>query len=197
MYPKPMAEMINALKKLPGIGPKAAYRLSLHILEMQYDDARNLARSILQARKTVKPCTECCNFTDVDPCPVCADERRERGIVCVVEESEDVAAIERAGGHKGLYHVLGGKLNALRGVGPGDLHIRELVRRVKKKGITEVLIATDPDVEGEATALHIAGLLKPLGVRVTRPARGVPAGADLNYIDSDTLTRAINARQEM
>lgn len=197
MFPKPMTAMIDAFKRLPGIGPKAAYRMAVHVLGMPDEETRALARNILQARKSVAPCSQCYNFTEKDPCPICADEERDKKYICVVEEPEDVEAIERSRGHDGVYHVLGGIIAPIRGVGPDKLRIKELVERIKRDEAREVLIATDPSVEGEATAFHIAKLLKPFGVKVTRPARGVPAGADINYIDSDTLTRAITSRQEM
>ncbi|MEW5945275.1 MAG: recombination mediator RecR [bacterium] len=197
MFPKPMRMLMDAFKKLPGIGPKAAYRMAVSILGMPYEEAREIARAIMLVKKSIALCSVCCNFTDVDPCLICSDGNRDQGFICVVEEPEDVEALERGGSHPGVYHVLGGRISALEGVGPEKLRVRELFERVKKGGVREVLIATDPNVEGEATAMHIARELKTLGVRATRPARGIPAGADIKYIDGDTLSQALRARQEL
>lgn len=197
MFPKAMSEMIAAFRRLPGIGPKAAYRIAVHVLNLPYEEVREIARAIMGARKAIRLCSKCYNFTDIEPCRICADEKRNKQFICVVEEPEDVEAIEMSRGHKGVYHVLGGTLSPVSGVGPEQLRFEELVKRVKRDKVEEVLIATNPDVEGEAAAMYIAKLLKPLGVRLTRPARGIPAGADLNYIDGDTLTRAIQGRQEI
>jgi len=197
MFPRAMTDMIKAFKRLPGIGPKAAYRMAVYMLNLPYEEVREIARAIVGARKAIRLCPQCYNFTDVDPCRICADEKRDKTFICVVEEPEDVEAIEMSRGHAGVYHVLGGALSPVSGVGPERLRIDELVKRVKRDKVVEVLIATDPSVEGEATAMYIAKLLKPLGVRPTRPARGIPAGADLNYIDGATLTQAIKSRQEM
>ena len=196
-YPKPINQLVEAFKKLPGIGPRAARRLAWHIVDAPYSQAVELARAIVRVRKSIKPCSVCCNYTDTDPCAVCGDPARDRSVVCVVEAPEDVAALERAGWRQGVYHVLGGTINTSSGRGPENLRIKELLERVKTGEVKEVLLAMDPSVEGETTALYLAKMLKPLGVRLTRPARGIPANADMDFLDNDTLTGAMRSRQDI
>lgn len=186
--------LIGRLSRLPGIGRKSAARLAFHILKLSPDEANDLADAIKEVKEKVGWCSICCNISEVDPCPTCSDPRRRREIICVVEEAADAAAVDKAEGFNGLFHVLGGRLSPLDGVGPDDLRIKELLARLT--GVAEIIIATNPNVEGEATATYLSRLLKPMGIRVTRIARGLPVGADLEYADSATLSRALEGRQE-
>lgn len=186
------------LARLPGIGPRTALRLVHHLLRGQRDDARRLARAIEEMADRVRPCAVCGNVSEEEQCAVCSDPRRDRSLVCVVEGAFDVGAVERTGQYRGLFHVLGGHLSPLDGVGPDQLNIRGLVARVGEGTmVTEVILATNPRVEGEATAVYLEGLLRPLGVRVTRLARGMPVGSDLEYVDGSTLAEALAGRREM
>ena len=196
-YPKPLARLIEELERLPGIGPKSAQRLAFHLLERPEEDARALADAIVEVKQQIRYCAQCFNFTDSDPCAVCADARRDRRVICVVAEPRDVLAMENTGEFHGLYHVLHGLISPLDNIGPAQLRVRELVERVGAGEIKEVIVATNPVVEGEATATYLAGLLKPLGVKVTRIALGLPVGGDLDYADQLTITRALQGRTEM
>lgn len=186
--------LINRLSRLPGIGRKSAARLAFHILKLSPTEASDLAEAIKEVKEKVGWCSICCNVSETDPCPICNDPRRHREIICVVEEAADAAAVDKAEGFNGLFHVLGGRLSPLDGVGPDDLRIKELLARLT--GVAEIIIATNPNVEGEATATYLSRLLKPMGIKVTRIARGLPVGADLEYADSATLSRALEGRQE-
>lgn len=194
---KAISRLINELTRLPGIGPKTAQRLTFHILGAPKDDAYKLAEAIVEARDTVKYCSICANITDSDICSICADTSRDSSVLCVVEDIRDVVAMERTGQYKGLYHVLGGAISPMDGIGPEDIGIQELLARLKKGGVKELILATDPNVEGEATALYIAKVVKPMGILVTRIAKGVPVGGDLEYIDEVTLARALEGRRGM
>lgn len=196
-YPRPILRLIDELGKLPGIGPKTAQRLAFHILKAPRADVLNLAETLIEARDKIRRCSICSNFTDEDPCAICSDPGRNRGMICVVEDPKDVMAMERTGEYNGIYHVLGGAISPMEGVGPEDLRLKELVDRVKNQGIEEVIVATNPDVEGEATAMYIARILSPFGVKVTRLARGVPVGGDLEYTDEATLARALLGRRRI
>ena len=193
----PLAKLIEQLRGLPGVGPKSAARLAYHILAMEKNQADGLARAILEAREKIGYCSVCYNLTDTDPCHICEASDRDGHIVCVVEEPRDVAAIERSRDFRGLYHVLHGALSPLDGVGPEDLRIKELLLRLQNGQVQEVVMATDPDVEGEATAMYVARLLKPLGIKVTRLAHGLPVGGDLEYADEVTLAKAVENRREI
>ena len=193
----PLAKLIEQLRGLPGVGPKSAARLAYHILAMEKNQADGLARAILEAREKIGYCSVCYNLTDTDPCHICEASDRDGHIVCVVEEPRDVAAIERSRDFRGLYHVLHGALSPLDGVGPEDLRIKELLLRLQNGHVQEVVMATDPDVEGEATAMYVARLLKPLGIKVTRLAHGLPVGGDLEYADEVTLAKAVENRREI
>jgi recombination protein RecR len=190
-------ELVGELARLPGIGRKTALRLAFHLLKQPEDDSRRLARSILDVREKVKPCGRCGNLSEQDPCGICASTRRDVSLVCVVEEASDIMAIERTGEYRGLYHVLGGRLSPLDGIGPSELNVRPLLERVGAGGVAEVVLATNPSVEGEATALYVGRILAPLGVRVTRIARGLPVGGDLEYADGVTIAEALNGRREL
>lgn len=196
-YAEPVARLIGELSKLPGIGPKSAQRLAFHLLFQPHDDVRALADAIVDARERVAPCSECANLTDRDPCTICSDPGRAREQVCVVEHPRDVVAMERVGEFRGRYHVLQGVISPMDGVGPEDLRIKQLLARLEAGDVQEVIIATNPDVEGEATAMYLARLVKPLDVRVTRIARGLPEGGDLDYVDEVTLSRALEGRREL
>jgi recombination protein RecR len=191
----PLARLIEELHKLPGIGPKTAQRLAYHIVRSP--EARALAEAIVEAQERLTYCSQCQNLTDIDPCRLCADPHRDRSIICVVEEPLDALAIERSGRYRGLYHVLHGVISPMDGVGPQDLKVAELLDRLRQGEVREVIMATNPTLEGEATAMYLARLLRPLGVKVTRPARGLPMGADIEYADEVTLARALEGRQEL
>jgi recombination protein RecR len=187
--------LIGELSRLPGIGRKTAQRLTFWILKMKKQDAERLAKTILEVKEKVIRCSICSNITETDPCHVCSDPKRDRSIICVVEEANDILALEKSGAYRGLYHVLQGVLSPLDGVGPDQLRFKELVSRLKDD-IKEVIIATNPNVEGEATAVYISHLIKPLNIMVTRIARGLPIGSDIEYADQNTLSKALQGRQE-
>lgn len=193
----PLAQLIEQLRALPGIGAKTATRLAYHILDMDMERAHRLAAAITGAKEKIGFCSVCFNLTDSDPCAICMAEKRDHMTICVVEQPQDVAAMERMNDYDGVYHVLHGALSPLEGVGPNDIRIRELVLRAGKENVQEVIVATNPNVEGEATAMYIAKLLKPMGIRVTRIAHGLPVGGDLEYADEVTLSRAMENRREI
>jgi recombination protein RecR len=190
-------ELVGEFARLPGIGRKTALRLAFHLLKAPDDDARRLARSIIDVRDKVRPCERCGNLSDASPCAICLSPRRDATTVCVVEEASDIMAIERTGEYRGLYHVLGGRLSPLDGIGPSELNVPPLLARAGGGGVREVVLATNPSVEGEATALYLARLLQPLGLRVTRIARGLPVGGDLEYADGVTIAEALAGRREL
>ncbi|MFN8617675.1 MAG: recombination mediator RecR [Dehalococcoidia bacterium] len=194
--PEPIQRLIEAFHRLPGVGPKSAQRLAYHILRAPEQEARALADALLDVKRRIHLCSVCMNITEQDPCSYCTDERRDRKTVCVVEQALDLLAIERSG-YRGLYHVLHGVLNPMDGVGPEDIHIRELILRLQDGVAQEVIMATNPSLEGEATAMYIQRLIGPAGVKVTRLARGLPSGADLEYTDDVTLARALEGRREI
>jgi len=196
-YPEPVARLIDALQRLPGIGPKTAQRLTFFLLKRPVDEVRELSEALLAVKERIVYCRVCFNVTDQDPCRICADPSRDARLLCVVEEPNDLLAMERTGEYRGHYHVLLGALSPLDGIGPEDLKVRELLARLDAGGTTEVILATNPNVEGEATALYLAKLLRPLGMRVTRIARGLPVGGDLEYADQVTLSKALEGRREM
>ena len=190
-------DLTGELARLPGIGRKTALRLAFHILKAPADEAHRLARAILAVRERVRPCQECGNLTEVSPCAICSSTRRDGTTVCVVEEASDIMAIERTGEYRGMYHVLGGRLSPLDGIGPSELNVGPLMKRVGTGMVREVVLATNPSVEGEATAMYLRRLIGPLGVKVTRIARGLPVGGDLEYADGVTIAEAINHRREL
>jgi recombination protein RecR len=193
-HAQPISRLIQELAKLPGIGEKTASRLALHILRSSRETADALARAILEVKEKIRLCTRCFNLTDQDLCRICQDARRSQEVVCVVSGPEDLMALERSGSYQGLYHVLHGVLSPLEGIGPQDLRLEELLSRLREGKIREVILATNPSVEGEATAQYLSQVIKPLGVRVTRIARGVPMGGDLQYIDQVTLSKSLENR---
>lgn len=190
-------ELVGEFARLPGIGRKTALRLAFHLLKAPDDDARRLARSIIDVRDKVRPCERCGNLSDASPCAICLSPRRDPATLCVVEEASDIMAIERTGEYRGLYHVLGGRLSPLDGIGPSELNVPPLLARAGTGEVREVVLATNPSVEGEATALYLARLLSPLGLRVTRIARGLPVGGDLEYADGVTIAEALAGRREL
>jgi recombination protein RecR len=196
-YSRPIQALIDALSRLPGIGPKSAQRIAFHLLKSEVQDVTKLAAVITEARQTVRFCGRCFNFSESELCHICDDDRRDASTVCVVEESRDVVAIERTGEYKGRYHVLLGSINPLEGVGPEQLKVRELLLRLDPEGITEVILCLNPNTEGEVTAMYLARLLRPLGVKVTQLAMGLPVGGDLEFADEVTLGRALVGRREM
>jgi recombination protein RecR len=191
----PLERVISELCKLPSIGKKTAQRLAFHLLKAPAEDAAKLAEAILELRRKIRFCRDCFNLSDAELCPVCADPRRDRTVLCVVEEASNLIALERTGAFHGLYHVLGGALSPLKDIGPDELHVRELLERLGSGEFKEVILATNPDVEGEATAVYLSRLFKPLEVRITRLAQGLPAGSDLEFTDDLTLTRALEGRR--
>lgn len=194
IYPQAMRRLIHELTKLPGIGPKTAQRLAFHVVNMSEFEVSNIAEAMLEAKHKIGFCEICGQLTEVSPCSVCTDPKRDAALICVMEEPRDVVAMERTRVFKGHYHVLGGVISPLEGIGPDDLRIKELLQRVQAGSIEEVIVATNPNVEGEATALYISKLLRPLGLRVTRLARGLPVGGDLEYTDEITLGKALEGR---
>ena len=193
----PVARLIEALHRLPGIGPKSAQRLTYYLLRAPEAEARALAEAIVELKEKITLCSTCQNVTEADPCGICASPQRDQSTICVVEEPLDILAVERTHGYRGLYHVLHGVISPVDGVGPEDLKLNELVARLRNGAVQEVIMATNPNLEGEATAMYVSRLLSPLDVRVTRLARGLPMGADLEYADDLTLARALENRQEV
>jgi recombination protein RecR len=195
--PQSIERMIEIIKRMPGVGPKMAERLSYHILKMPENEVNSLVDSILKARRTMKSCSICYNLSEHDPCPVCSDSARDRNTVCVVETPQDLIAVSKVKDYKGLYFVLGGALSPLDAVGPNDIRIDNLIKRLKSDNISEVIIATDTDSKGEMTAVYLAELIKKLGIKVTRLGYGLPVGGDIEYADEVTISRAIAGRKEM
>ncbi|MGN6676805.1 MAG: recombination mediator RecR [Streptosporangiaceae bacterium] len=197
MYEGVVQDLIDELGQLPGIGPKGAQRIAFHLLTTDREDVRRLATALIEVTEKVKFCRTCGNVAENDECKICMDVRRDRSVLCVVEEPKDVAAIEKIREFRGRYHVLGGAISPMDGIGPEDLRISELMARLRDGEITELILATDPNLEGEATATYLARLVKPLGLRVTRPASGLPVGGDLEYADEVTLGRAFEGRRTL
>ena len=197
LLPAALERLTEQFGRLPGIGGKTAQRLAFHVLSLSQEDAETFAQAILDAKRSVKTCPVCQNLTDQDLCPLCADERRDHSVICVVAEPKDVIAMERAREYNGVYHVLHGVISPLNHMGPDDIRVRELLSRVAQGGVQEVIMATNPDTEGEATAMYISRLLRALGVKVTRLAYGIPVGSQLEYADEVTLTRALEGRKEI
>jgi len=197
VYAKPIDHLIEALTRLPGIGRKTASRLAFHILRSSPSEAQQLARAILDVKERIRLCSVCFNLTDEDPCRVCQDERRNREVLCVVEGPNDLIAIENTGDFNGRYHVLHGTISPLEGIGPDHLKIRELLERLEKEEVSEVILATNPTVEGGATALYLSNVIKPFSIRVTRIAFGIPMGSEIEYSDGMTLSKALEGRREV
>jgi recombination protein RecR len=196
-YPDPLAKLISELQKLPSIGPKTAQRIAMHILRMKDEDAKRLGQVISDVKDQIIYCSLCGGVTDRDPCHICSDQRRDHKMICVVEETDDIMALERAGIFKGVYHVLMGALSPMEGINPDDLRIKELFDRINSQEIAEVLIATNPNSQGQATAIYLSKKIKPLGIRVTQLAYGLPIGGDIEYADEVTLGKALEGRREI
>lgn len=196
-YVAPVAKLIDEFEKLPGIGHKTAQRLAFHVLNLSEEKVEVLANSIKEAKEKTKYCTICNNLTDVDPCILCSAGNREKSLICVVENPKDVVAMERTREFKGLYHVLHGAISPMEGIGPEDIKIKELLARIGQGDVKEIVVATNPNIEGEATAMYISKLIKPLGIKVTRIAHGIPVGGDLEYADEVTLAKALEGRREI
>ncbi|MFL5767958.1 MAG: recombination mediator RecR [Actinomycetota bacterium] len=197
MYEGPIQQLIDELSRLPGVGPKSAQRLAFYIVKAPADEAKRLAEALLDAKEKIFFCRECGNVAEGELCRICRDPTRDPTVICVVEEPKDAATVEKAGVIKGRYHVLGGAISPLDGIGPDDLRVQQLLDRVERNGVKEVILATNPNLEGNATAMYVAALLKPLGVSVTRLASGLPVGGDLEYADEVTLSQALEGRREM
>ena len=197
VYAGPVQDLIDELGKLPGVGPKSAQRIAFHLLKLSREDATRLATAITEAKARVSFCRRCFNVSEGEECGICADDEREPHVLCVVEEPRDVVAIEKTREFRGRYHVLQGAISPIEGIGPEQLRVKELIQRLEPESITEVILCTNPNIEGEATAMYLARLLKPLGLRVTRIASGLPVGADLEYADELTLGRAIEGRRDV
>lgn len=196
-YAKPLNKLINELSKLPGIGGKSAQRLAFHILAMQESEVNNLAKSITDAKAQMRYCSICGNLTDKEPCDICSDTTRNRNVICVVESPRDVYAMERIKEFDGLYHVLHGAISPMEGIGPDDINLKQLIIRLQQEDVEELILATNPTIEGEATAMYIAKLVKPAGIKATRIAHGIPVGGDLEYTDEITLLKAVEGRREL
>lgn len=196
-YAKPLGKLITELSRLPGIGGKTAQRLAFHILSMGEKEARTLAEAIIDAKENMRYCSVCGNLTDTEPCAICSDPSRDRSVICVVETPKDVAAMERIREYGGLYHVLHGAISPMEGIGPEDINLKQLIVRLQQEDVEELILATNPNIEGEATAMYIARLIKPSGIRVSRIAHGIPVGGDLEYADEITLLKAMEGRREL
>lgn len=196
-YAKPLTKLINELSKLQGIGNKTAQRLAFNILSMEEKEALAIAQAIIDAKTNMRYCSVCGNLTDTDPCPICTDEKRDRSVICVVESPKEVAAMERIREFKGLYHVLHGSISPLEGIGPEDINLKSLIVRLQENDVHEIILATNPNIEGEATAMYIARLIKPSGITVSRIAHGIPVGGDLEYADEVTLSKAMEGRRNL
>ncbi|MFD0621179.1 MULTISPECIES: recombination mediator RecR [Paenibacillus] len=196
-YPEPIAKLIDAFTHLPGIGPKTAARLAFHVLRMKEDDVIDFAKALVNVKRNLHYCSVCCNITDVDPCRICQDKSRDNSAICVVQESRDLVAMERTKEFQGYYHVLHGAISPMEGIGPDEIRVAELLRRLSDERVQELILATNPNIEGEATAMYLSRLVKPFGIRVTRIAHGLPVGGDLEYADEVTLSKALEGRREI
>lgn len=196
-YVAPIAKLVEELSKLPGVGSKTAQRLAFHLLDMPYNEVEQLASSMINAKKNIKYCNVCYNMTDSDVCSICSNPKRDNLTICVVEDAKDVVAMEKTKEFKGLYHVLHGAISPMEGIGPENIRVKELLMRLREQDVNEIIMATNPNIEGEATAMYISRLLKPLGIKVTRIAHGIPVGGDLEYADEVTLMKALEGRREI
>ncbi|EJS61101.1 recombination protein RecR [Bacillus cereus] len=196
-YPEPISKLIDSFMKLPGIGPKTAVRLAFFVLDMKEDDVLGFAKALVNAKRDLAYCSVCGHITDRDPCYICDDSHRDQSVVCVVQEPKDVIAMEKMKEYQGVYHVLRGAISPMEGIGPEDINIPQLLKRLQDETVQEVILATNPNIEGEATAMYISRLLKPTGIKVTRIAHGLPVGGDLEYADEVTLSKALEGRREV
>ncbi|OUM95675.1 MAG: recombination protein RecR [Thermobacillus sp. ZCTH02-B1] len=196
-YPEPIAKLIDSFSRLPGIGPKTATRLAFHVLRMSEEDVVEFAKALVSVKRNLHYCSICCNITDVDPCRICQDKSRDPSVICVVQEATDLVAMERTKEYDGQYHVLQGAISPMDGIGPDDIRIAELLKRLTDDRVKELILATNPNIEGEATAMYLSRLVKPFGIKVTRIAHGLPVGGDLEYADEVTLSKALEGRREI
>ncbi|CAI6087474.1 recombination mediator RecR [Cohnella sp. JJ-181] len=196
-YPEPIAKLIESFSRLPGIGPKTAARLAFHVLRMKEEDTIDFAKALVSVKRNLTYCSICCNITDMDPCRICSDKTRDPSAICVVQEPKDLVAMERTREFGGYYHVLHGAISPMDGVGPDDIRIKELVQRLSDERVQELILATNANIEGEATAMYLSRLVKPFGIKVTRIAHGLPVGGDLEYADEVTLSKALEGRREL
>ena len=196
-YPEPIAKLIDSFMKLPGIGPKTAVRLAFFVLKMKEEDVLDFGKALVNAKRNLTHCSVCFNITDRDPCSICDDQYRDRSVICVVQDPKDVIAMEKMKEYHGLYHVLHGAISPMDGVGPEDIKVAELLKRLQDEEVQEIILATNPNIEGEATAMYISRLVKPSGIRFTRIAHGLPVGGDLEYADEVTLSKALEGRREL
>jgi recombination protein RecR len=196
-YPEPIAKLIDSFSRLPGIGPKTAARLAFYVLRMKEEDVIDFAKALVNVKRNLTYCSVCCNITDTDPCRICSDKSRDVSVICVVQEPKDLVAMERTREFNGHYHVLNGAISPMDGLGPDDIRIAELVRRLGDDTVQELILATNPNIEGEATAMYLSRLVKPFGIKVTRIAHGLPVGGDLEYADEVTISKALEGRREL
>ena len=196
-YPEPIAKLIDSFSRLPGIGPKTAGRLAFHVLRMKEEDVTDFAKALVNVKRSLIYCSVCCNITDTDPCRVCSDKSRDPSVICVIQEPKDLIAMERTKEFQGYYHVLHGAISPMEGIGPDEIRVAELLKRLSDEQVQELIIATNPNVEGETTASYLSRLVKPFQIKVTRIAHGLPVGGDLEYADEVTLTKALEGRREM
>jgi len=196
-YPEPIAKLIDSFSRLPGIGPKTAARLAFYVLRMKEEDVIDFAKALVSVKRNLTYCSVCCNITDTDPCRICSDKSRDVSVICVVQEPKDLVAMERTREYSGHYHVLNGAISPMDGLGPDDIRIAELVRRLGDERVQELILATNPNIEGEATAMYLSRLVKPFGIKVTRIAHGLPVGGDLEYADEVTISKALEGRREL
>jgi recombination protein RecR len=196
-YPEPLAKLIDAFSRLPGIGPKTAARHAFHVLRMKEEDCIEFAKALVNVKRNLHYCSVCCNITDTDPCRICQDKGRDRSIICVVQEPKDLVAMERTREYNGFYHVLHGAISPMEGIGPDELRIADLLKRLGDEQVQELILATNPNIEGEATAMYLSRLVRSFGLKVTRIAHGLPVGGDLEYADEVTLTKSLEGRREI
>ncbi|MDQ1910976.1 recombination mediator RecR [Paenibacillus sp. GD4] len=196
-YPEPISKLIDAFSRLPGVGPKTAGRLAFHVLRMKEEDVIDFAKALVNVKRNLHYCSVCCNITDTDPCRICQDKSRDASIICVVQEPKDLVAMERTREFQGYYHVLHGAISPMEGIGPDEIRIADLLKRLSDERVQELILATNPNIEGEATAMYLSRLVRPFGLKVTRIAHGLPVGGDLEYADEVTLTKALEGRREL
>ncbi|ALS24764.1 MULTISPECIES: recombination mediator RecR [Paenibacillus] len=196
-YPEPLAKLIDSFSRLPGVGPKTAGRLAFHVLRMKEDDVIDFAKALVNVKRNLHYCSVCCNITDTDPCRICQDKSRDASTICVVQEPKDLVAMERTKEYNGYYHVLHGAISPMEGIGPDEIRIADLLKRLSDERVQELILATNPNIEGEATAMYLSRLVRSFGLKVTRIAHGLPVGGDLEYADEVTLTKALEGRREL
>lgn len=196
-YPEPISKLIEAFTRLPGVGSRTAGRLAFHVLRMNEDDVVNFAKALVNVKRNLHYCSVCCNITDIDPCRICQDKSRDASQICVIQDPKDLVAMERTKEFHGYYHVLHGAISPMEGIGPDEIHVAELLKRLGDETVQELILATNPNIEGEATAMYLSRLIKPFGLKITRIAHGLPVGGDMDYADEVTLTKALEGRREV